>query len=100
MTALERVKTRLGIPLSDTNDDGQLQIRLDDAADFFRGYCRRPDIPDRAQSLIERLAVYSWQQRDGIASEKIGDTSMTYRVEDFPLEVQRELNRYRRLAVR
>lgn len=100
VTSLERVKIRLEIPLEDTSQDDQLQLRLSDAEDFFKMYCRRSDIPLRAAGLIERLAVLFYQERSGVQSEKIGDTSVTFRTDQMPLEMKRELNRYRRIAAR
>jgi hypothetical protein len=96
--SLQRIKIRLGLALEDTSQDPLIEIRSSDAADFFRGYCRRKKIPDAAAGLVERLVVWGIQTPGSIQSEKIGDTSVTYRAADIPVDLLRELNRYRRIG--
>ncbi|WP_018752180.1 phage head-tail connector protein [Paenibacillus sanguinis] len=100
LTPLQRVKLRADIPLTEVDEarDLQLQLRLEDAQAFFKDYCHRRDIPAAANSLVEQLAAYTWQQRANIQSEKIGDTSVTYALtaETIPLDIRSRLNHYRR----
>jgi|GEM_PF-1946962 len=96
--SLERLKERLSISPDDATQDSRLTILLQDAADFFCGYCRRNAVPARAEGLIERLVVYQSSRSIGVSAESIGDTSITYDASDLPLELRRELNRYRRIG--
>ncbi|MDU5141069.1 MAG: phage head-tail connector protein [Paenibacillus dendritiformis] len=96
--SLAGLKERLSVALEDHSQDGQLLIMLQDATDFFCAYCRRMSVPARAEGLIERLAVWQREHRIGVTSESIGDTSVSFDVSDLPMELQRELNRYRRIG--
>lgn len=94
---LERVKIRLGIPLSETKDDLLLGIKIEDAESFFKDYCNRSDIPAQANSLIEQLVVSLHESHGGVQSEKIGDTSITYFESFISEDMKKQMNRYRRI---
>lgn len=94
---LDHVKTRLGIPVGDESKDALLRLKIKDAEDFFLNYCNRKDIPATAQSLLEKLAVSFYEDKKGVISEKIGDTSFTYATSTISDELRKQLNRYRRI---
>lgn len=94
---LDNLKIRLGIPLEDSSKDALLHLKLSDAKQFFLDYCNRKDIPASAVSLIERLAVSFYEDRRGVISEKMGDTSYTYGEAVISDELKKQFNRYRRI---
>ena len=93
----DNLKIRLGIPLEDSSRDALLHLKLEDAKQFFLDYCNRSDIPETARSLVERLAVSFYEDRRGVISEKMGDTSYTYGGAVISDELRKQLNRYRRI---
>ena len=94
---LEHVKIRLNIPIQDETQDALLCLKIQDAKDFFLNYCNRKDIPETAASLIEQLAVSSYEDKHGVVSEKMGDTSYTYASTTFSGELIKQLNLYRKV---
>lgn len=98
-TLLEHIKIRLGIPLEEIKQDALLQIKVTDAENYFLNYCNRSDIPETAAPLIEQLAVSFFEDKKGVLSEKVGDTSYSYASATVSDELRKQLNRYRLVKV-
>ncbi|MBQ7232804.1 MAG: phage head-tail connector protein [Bacillales bacterium] len=96
---LDNLKIRLGIPIENFSVDALLELKIQDAKNLFMNYCNRSDIPETAMPLIEQLAVSLYEDRRGVVSEKMGDTSYTYADSTLSGELTRQLNRYRKVRV-
>lgn len=93
------LKTRLGIPFEDASQDVLLGLILEDARAFFKDYCKRDDIPDEAESLVDRLAVVLYdrnadQYKQGTVVGAYSTTNYTTE-DDIPKSIKRQLRRYR-----
>lgn len=95
--------TRLGIPIDDVSQDSLLDLIIGDAQAYFKDYCNRDDIPDGAESVIERLAVVFYdrnadQYKQGTV---VGAYSATNFVlgDDIPKSIMKQLRRYKNRQV-
>ncbi len=95
---LANLKTRLGIASDNTGQDGLLTLILADAQAYFKDYCNRDDIPDEAESLVDRLAVVFYdrnadQYKQGAS---VGAYSTTnFSDDDIPKSIKSQLRPYR-----
>lgn len=93
------LKTRLGIAADDTSQNTLLALILADAQAYFKDYCNRDDIPDEAESLVDRLAVVFYDRNADQYKQHItvGEYSSTnYTTEDdIPKSIKSQLRRYR-----
>lgn len=96
------LKTRLGIASDNTGQDGLLTLILADAQAYFKDYCNRDDIPDEAESLIDRLAIviYDRNADQYKQSTSVGAYSSTNFVlgDDIPKSIKSQLRKYRQVV--
>ncbi len=96
------LKTRLGIPVDDITQDDLLALVLADAQAYFKDYCNRDDIPDEAESLVDRLAVVlcdrnADQYKQGTVVGAYSTTNFALG-DDIPKSIKSQLRKYRRVV--
>ncbi|WP_027725432.1 phage head-tail connector protein [Tuberibacillus calidus] len=98
MPTLENVKILLGIDVNDTSQDNVLNLYLSRATNFVLNYCNLEEIPVGLDSVVEDIAILKYRLKgvEGIKSEGKGSLSESY-IDSLPLDIIRELNRYRRI---
>jgi hypothetical protein len=92
------VKILLGIDVNDTSQDNVLNLYLSRATNFVLNYCNLEEIPVGLDSVVEDIAILKYRLKgvEGIKSEGKGSLSESY-IDSLPLDIIRELNRYRRI---
>jgi hypothetical protein len=98
MPTLKNVKILLGIDVNDTSQDNVLNLYLSRATNFVLNYCNLEEIPVGLDSVVEDIAILKYRLKgvEGIKSEGKGSLSESY-IDSLPLDIIRELNRYRRI---
>lgn len=80
-------------------EQGLLEALIEQAEAQFRDYCHREDVPEGAESVIVRMAQHLHSQAGsaGLASQSYSGAGETF-LTDYPSDLKRALNRYRRLV--
>ncbi len=97
MTQLEKLKIQLGA--GGTDQDGLLQLLLDDAASDLLSWCNRTVLPIGLESTQRQIAVirYNMVGLEGQTAHSEGGVSRSF--DELPLSVQKTINQYRKLKV-
>lgn len=95
MTALERLKLRLGI--TDEKQDALLELLLDDAQVLVLDVIGRDELPARLVSVQVEIAVaaYNKQGAEGESSRSEGGISRSF-IDGLPTEIKQRLLNYPR----
>lgn len=95
MTALERLKSRLGI--ADESENGNLALLLDEAEETILDLIGRDRLPIRLVSVQVELAVilYNRQGAEGETSRSEGGIARTF-LDGLPDELRERLKSYPR----
>lgn len=93
MTALEKLKIRLGI--TDESQNEKLTLLLDEAEDMILDLIGRDAIPNRLISVQTELAViaYNAQGAEGESSRSEGGISRSF-IDGLPVELKERLKNY------
>ena len=78
MEILEAVKQLAGIETKE--QDGVLQLMIEDASAAVRDYCNRKDCPPELAYVVREIVLdhYRLENEDPVASIKRGDTQIRY----------------------
>ncbi|RKJ01295.1 hypothetical protein D7X87_20550 [bacterium D16-54] len=78
MEILEAVKQLAGIETKE--QDGVLQLMIEDASAAVRDYCNRKDCPPELAYVVREIVLdhYRLENEDPVASIKRGDTQISY----------------------
>ncbi|MBD2861603.1 phage head-tail connector protein [Paenibacillus oceani] len=97
MTQLEKLKIMLGI--KDGNQDGELQLLLDDVSADLLTWTNRSTLPAALESTQRQIAVirYNMQGVEGQTAHSEGGTSRSF--EELPASIQSSISQYRLLKV-
>lgn len=70
-------------------------------ADEFKAICNRSVIPSRAETILEQMTVYRYNQlsAEGLASASYSSMSESY-MSDYPERLKRAMYQFRRLNMR
>lgn len=86
--------------LCPTISSGMAALMVNQAKDAFMAYCNVDSVPEAAHSVVLRLAAYYFGHAgaDGLASENVSGISESY-LTDYPDELKRSMNRFRRVKL-
>ena len=99
---VHELKDRLGIAIENSTQDPLLNTILADAQAYFKDYCNRDDIPEEAESVVDRLAVVLYDRNAD--RYKQGGTVGAYSTtnfalgDDIPKSITKQLRKYRRVV--
>lgn len=70
-------------------------------ADEFMAICNRSDVPSRAETVLEQMTIYRYNQlnAEGLASASFSGMSESY-MSDYPERLKRAMYRFRKLNMR
>ncbi|MFC5468416.1 phage head-tail connector protein [Cohnella suwonensis] len=99
MSQLEKLKVMLGIALSDTSQDADLQLLLDDASADLMSWTNRSAPPVGLEPTQRQIAVirYNKQGAEGETAHSEGGISRSF--EDLPPSIQATIGQFRLLKV-
>lgn len=91
-----KLKTRLNIPLEDTEKDGLLLVLLDDAKRAILDYTKRIEMPPELKTIQRELVILYYRRLgdEGVNSYSEGAISTSYET-DIPPNLVARLNSYR-----
>lgn len=97
---MDKLKTRLNIPIEDTSKDGLLLILLDDAKRAMLDYTNRIELLPELEGIQRELAILYYRKLgdEGVNSYSEGAVSTSYDT-DIPPNLITRLNSYRLLKM-
>lgn len=98
ITRLDNLKLLLDLSVYEDGNDRVLELYLNRAENYIKGYCNVQVISTELQEIAEDIAVFNYRNKgvENIKSEGKGSLSESYR-DDLPQDIIRKLNNYRRL---
>lgn len=99
MTQLEKLKTTLGISLTDTSQDENLNLLLEDVLSDILSWTNRDILPIALEPTQRQIAVirYNMQGVEGQTAHNEGGVSRSF--EDLPEPIRNTIGQYRLLKV-
>lgn len=97
---LDRVKTYLGVALTDASKDAILTLLIGDATEYLKEYCNITfeTLPTKFEAVVGKMAAedYIKQGMQGITAQSFSGVSETL-VDGYSLEVLLILNKNRKV---
>lgn len=99
MTQLEKLKTTLGISLTDTSQDDILNLLLEDVLSDLLTWTNRDTLPIALEPTQRQIVVirYNMQGVEGQTSHSEGGVSRSF--EDLPESIRQTIGQYRLVKV-
>lgn len=93
-------KVKIVLDIEDDSKDGLLDIYIQNAKDYIFDYTLINEIPTTLESVIVEMVVFQYRQRgvENITTESKG-TLYESMVTEYPNNIRRRLNSYKRVRV-
>lgn len=94
---MEKLKLLIGIKIDDTSKDALLSILLEQATSELKQYCYREQLPVEANNVIIDMAVvkYNLLGTEGLSSQSYSGMNEAYA--NYPPQLIKSMNRYRKV---
>lgn len=92
------LKLKLLLGIAGNEKDSLLQVLIDLVIQYFLDYCNRDNIPESANAVIIQMAIIQYNRlgTQGLASQGYSGVSESY-LTDYPEDILKQLNRYRKI---
>ena len=94
---MEKLKLLIGIKIDDTSKDALLSVLLEQATSELKQYCYRDQLPVEANNVIIDMAVvkYNLLGTEGLSSQSYNGMNEAYA--NYPPQLIKSMNRYRKV---